>query len=344
MLDAAIRSFAPALPLAVGLSGGADSTALLLACAARWPGQVQAIHVHHGLQAAADGFAAHCTDLCQRLHVPLTVQRVHAQPTHGQSPEDAARTARYKAFEAVARAQQGFIAIKSIAPITPMASIALAQHADDQVETILLALSRGAGVAGLAAMPAYWQRGGMDWHRPLLQVPSAEVRAWLHLRGESWVEDPTNTDEHYTRNRIRAQILPVLEAAFPAFRTTFARSAAHAGQAKELLWELAQQDLSLIGVPPQIGALQTLRSARQANVLRHWLHSIHQTTPTSAQLAELLRQIAACTTRGHRICIKVGGGFVERVGTGLDWYNPERFGPTFVRNTAAHQNTVQPAP
>ncbi|MBY0454837.1 MAG: tRNA lysidine(34) synthetase TilS [Burkholderiaceae bacterium] len=333
--DAAVRAFTPALPLAVGLSGGADSTALLLACAARWPGQVRAIHVHHGLQAAADGFAQHCTDLCQGLQVPLTVQHVSAHPTSGQSPEDAARTARYKAFEAVARSQQEKSAIKSIA---------LAQHADDQVETILLALSRGAGVAGLAAMPAHWQRGGIDWHRPLLAVPGAEVRAWLRARGQCWVEDPTNTDEHYTRNRIRARLLPALEAAFPAFRSTFARSAAHAGQAKELLLELAQQDLALVGTPPHIRALQALSAARQANVLRHWLHSMHQTTPAAAQLAELLRQIAACTTRGHRIRIKVGRGFVERVGTGLHWYNPEGFGPTFARNTAAPQNAVQPAP
>ena len=312
-VDAAIRAFAPALPLAVGLSGGADSTALLLACAQRWPGQVHAIHVHHGLQAAADTFEQHCTALCARLQVPLRVQRVDARPEPGQSPEDAARIARYKAFEAAARSHQALEAIKSIA---------LAQHADDQVETLLLALSRGAGVAGLASMPAQWQRAGMAWHRPLLQVPGAELRAWLQARGEVWVEDPTNTDERYTRNRIRVRLLPVLEAVFPAFRDTFARSAANAGQAKELLQELAQQDLATVGVPPQIRVLQALSPARQANVLRHWLHSTHQTTPTAAQLSELMRQIAVCTTRGHQIHIKTGKGFVQRLGAGLDWYNP----------------------
>ncbi|MBP7414387.1 MAG: tRNA lysidine(34) synthetase TilS [Giesbergeria sp.] len=311
--DAAIGAFAPALPLAVGLSGGADSTALLLACAQRWPGQVQAIHVHHGLQAAADTFVQHCTALCQRLRVPLLVQHVDARHAPGQSPEDAARIVRYKAFEAAARSQKAQAAIKSIA---------LAQHADDQVETLLLALSRGAGVAGLASMPAQWQRAGLDWHRPLLQVSAAEVRAWLRARGEVWVEDPTNADERYTRNRIRARLLPVLEAVFPAFRDTFARSAAHAGQAKALLQELAQQDLAAVGVPPQLAVLQALSPERQANVLRHWLLSSHQTTPAAAQLAELMRQIAACTTRGHRIHIKVGRGFIERRGAGLDWYNP----------------------
>jgi tRNA(Ile)-lysidine synthase len=312
-MDAAIRAFAPALPLAVGLSGGADSTALLVACARRWPGQVQALHVHHGLQDAADGFEQHCVALCDKLQVPLTVQRLDARPAPGQSPEDAARQARYKAFEAMVQVSHYSIAIQSIA---------IAQHADDQVETLLLALSRGAGVAGLASMPAHWRRAGVDWHRPLLGVAGAELRRWLQDQGYSWVEDPTNTDERYTRNRIRAQLLPALQAAFPAFRETFARSASNAAQAAELLDEVAQQDLASVGSPPQIQPLQQLSRARQANALRHWLRSAHHTTPAAAQLYELLDQLQACTTRGHRIHIKVGRGFVVRSGPVLDWYNP----------------------
>lgn len=312
--DVAIADFSPALPMAVGLSGGADSTALLLACARKWPGQVQAIHVHHGLQAAADGFEEHCAALCQSLNVPLWVKRLDARHTPGQSPEDAARQARYKAFEAVAIASKAQAAIKSIA---------IAQHADDQVETLLLALSRGAGIAGLAAMPARWERAGVVWHRPLLQVAGADIRSWLRLQGQPWVEDPTNTDQRYTRNRIRAQLLPALEAAFPAFRETFARSASNAAQAAELLDELAQQDLLRVGAPPHITELQGLSRARQANVLRHWLRVAYATTPSAAQLGELLNQLAACTTRGHRIHIKVGRGFVVRSGPQLGWYNPE---------------------
>ena len=312
--DLAIADFSPALPMAVGLSGGADSTALLLACARKWPGQVQAIHVHHGLQAAADGFEEHCAALCQSLNVPLWVKRLDARHTPGQSPEDAARQARYKAFEAAAIASKAQAAIESIA---------IAQHADDQVETLLLALSRGAGIAGLAAMPARWERAGVVWHRPLLQVAGADIRSWLRLQGQPWVEDPTNTDQRYTRNRIRAQLLPALEAAFPAFRETFARSASNAAHAAELLDELAQQDLLRVGAPPHITVLQGLSRARQANVLRHWLRVAYATTPSAAQLGELLNQLAACTTRGHRIHIKVGRGFVVRSGPQLGWYNPE---------------------
>lgn len=307
-----MQAFAPALPLAVAYSGGADSTALLQACAQRWPGQVAAIHVHHGLQAAADEFESHCRARCVALQVPLAVVHVDARPRAGQSPEEAARHHRYSAL--VAQARTAFA--------QPVASMVLAQHADDQVETLLLALSRGAGVAGLAAMPAQWQREGMDWHRPLLDVSAADIRAWLKARDITWVEDPTNTDLAYTRNRIRAQLLPVLDQVFPQFRDTFARSSAHAAQAKQLQQELAQADLQSVGVPPNIKALQQLSAQRQANVLRYWLLQYHQTTPSTAQLQELLKLIAACRTRGHHIHLKVGYGFAVRKGANLGWYNP----------------------
>lgn len=307
-----MAAFRPTLPLAVGLSGGADSTALLLACVRRWPGQVQAFHVHHGLQAAADHFATFCGDLCARLGVPLSIQRVNARHAPGQSPEDAARQARYEAFRALAQQNPAVLAIQSIA---------LAQHADDQAETVLLALSRGAGVAGLAAMPSRWQRDGLDWHRPLLGVAGAEVRAWLQAQGQDWIEDPSNQNLQYTRNRIRRQLMPALTEAFPAWRDTVARSARHAAEAAELAQVLAAIDLDRVGVPPALAALQALSPARQANALRHWLRTVHQTTPSAAQLAELQRQIAACTTGGHRIRLKVGRGFVVREGANLGWYN-----------------------
>jgi tRNA(Ile)-lysidine synthase len=197
--------------------------------------------------------------------------------------------------------------------------VVLAQHADDQVETLLIALSRGAGLPGLASMPAHWQRQGLNWHRPFLSLPGAVLREWLQSQGQSWVEDPSNNDPKFTRNRIRARVLPALAEALPAFRETFARSAAHAAQAQEVLNEVAAQDLSLIGVPPRIHAVQQLSRARQALVLRHWLRQHHATTPSTAQLNELLGQIEACTTRGHRLHLKVGQGFIERAGEHLVW-------------------------
>lgn len=309
-VDDAIRVFSPQLPVAVAYSGGADSTALLLACADKWPGQVRAVHVHHGLQAAADGFASHCEAVCAQLEVPLRVVRVMARHASGDSPEDAARKARYEAFWALAHEEWVQPAIKSIA---------LAQHADDQVETLLLALSRGAGLPGLSAMPAHWQRDGLDYHRPLLQVPAPEIRAWLARRGAAFIEDPSNTDERFTRNRIRARLLPALAQAFPQFRETFARSARHAAQAQVVLLEVAREDLQLLGSPPEIKALQLLSGPRQANVLRHWLLDAHQATPSTAQLDQLLAQVAACTTRGHRIDLKVANGHVTREGAYLHY-------------------------
>jgi len=306
--ELALADFSPGLPFAVALSGGADSTALLLACARRWPGQVRAVHIHHGLQAAADGFETHCQALCDQLAVPLAVRRVQAGHAPGQSPEEAARQARYLALAE---------AVHSTWP--EVLDLALAQHADDQVETLLIALSRGAGLPGLASMPAQWQKQGLRWHRPWLAVPGAVLRQWLVSQGQQWVEDPTNTDEQFTRNRIRAQVLPALEKALPAFRETFARSAAHAAQAQEVLNEVAAHDLEQVGVPPRIAVVQRLSRARQTLVLRHWLRLHHATTPSTAQLHELLDQVAACTTRGHHLHLKVGGGFVDRHGDRLRW-------------------------
>jgi tRNA(Ile)-lysidine synthase len=321
-------------PLAVAYSGGADSTALLLMCVEQFPGQVQAIHIHHGLQAAADDFAAHCTAFCSTLNVPLHVVHVQARNAVGDSPEDAARRARYTALSA-----QVLELNKALVPVgrtqEAIKTIVIAQHADDQVETLLLALSRGAGLPGLSAMPAHWQRDGVEFARPLLDVPAAEIRAWLAVRGlaarhpgsagfassvgHGWIEDPTNTDTQFTRNRIRQVLLPALQQTFPQFRETFARSARHAAQAQKILAQAAMEDGAKVGNPPRIVALQSLSPERQANALRYWLKTTHQVSPSAAQLDELQSQIAACTNRGKHIRIKVASGFVERQGEVLNY-------------------------
>ena len=294
------------LPLAVAFSGGADSTALLLAAAATWPREVHAIHVHHGLQAAADDFARHCGAVCAGLGVPLHEVKVAAAHASGESPEDAARKARYAAL-AEAASSLG------------TRSVLLAQHADDQVETMLLALSRGAGLPGLAAMPASFRRHGMRFERPLLGVSGPAIRAWLAAEQIAFVEDPTNADVAFTRNRIRHQLLPALEQAFPQFRETFARSARHAAQAQELLVAMAAEDLAAAGNPPTLRGLQQLSRLRQANLLRHWLRQSQDAAASAAQLEELMDQIAACVTRGHGLRIKVADGFVTRTGEHLQF-------------------------
>ncbi|MDP9902646.1 tRNA lysidine(34) synthetase TilS [Variovorax ginsengisoli] len=298
---------APSL-LGVAFSGGADSTVLLHAAARQWPGRVHALHVHHGLQEAADGFEAHCMGVCERLGVPLHVGRIDARHAVGESPEDAARRARYRTLARLAT-DQG------------IGDIALAQHADDQVETLLIALSRGAGLDGLAGMPREMTRHGVRFHRPLLDLHAHALRAWIAASGTPCIEDPSNSDLRYTRNRIRHQVLPALAAALPQFRETFARSARNAARASGLLTELAAADLTTTGAPPALTALRDLPRERQANLLRHWLRTAHAAVPSEAQLAQLLDQIDACRTRGHRIHLKVADGHVLREGPVLRWYN-----------------------
>lgn len=293
-----------AAPVAVAFSAGADSTALLLAAHTLWPGQVLALHVHHGLQAAADDFEAMALCTGRALGIPVHVRRLDARAQPGQSPEDAARQYRYRALADMAR-QRG------------AGCVLLGQHADDQAETLMLALARGAGLPGLAGMPERFERHGVVFGRPWLGVSPASLRAWLVARGQAFVDDPSNADPRFTRNRIRAHLLPAWAQDFPAWRETLARSMRHIAQAQGLLDELAAEDLQGTGVPPAIGVLQALSRPRQANLLRHWLRRHEAVAPSEAQLDALLLQIDACRTRGHRIHLKVADGQVQRDGDRL---------------------------
>ncbi len=297
------------LPVAVAFSGGADSTALLLASHARWPGRVVAFHVHHGLQAAADDFEAHVRAQCQHWSVPCHVAHIQAHHGAGESPEAAAREGRYRA-------------LADLATTVGAAVVLLGHHADDQVETFMLALSRGAGLPGLSAMPANLERHGVRFARPILSVDPHDLRGWLAEQDVAVVQDPTNDDTTFTRNRIRQGLLQAWRRDFPAYASTVARSAEHAAQAQSLLDELAQIDLRLVGLPPSISGLQTLSAARQSNALRYWLRSEHAVAPSQAQLKALLVQIQACTTRGHHIALKVGPGVLERRGQLLQYTAP----------------------
>ncbi|MBM3362084.1 MAG: tRNA lysidine(34) synthetase TilS [Betaproteobacteria bacterium] len=308
LLTTALQNFVLAQrfvgPYAVAYSGGADSSALLHAAARCWPGQVRAVHVHHGLQAAADDFERHGRQVCASVSVPLEVVHLKAHPQPGQSPEDAARRHRYAALAKAARHHACSVVL-------------LAQHADDQAETVLMALGRGAGLPGLSAMPERFEREGMLFARPFLTFPGADLRGWLTEQSLGFIEDPSNADERYSRNRLRRRLMPSLAEVLPHFRQTFARSARHAAQAQGLLDELAQLDLAQTGMPPKLEALRRLSWARQANALRHWLTAVHQVRPSAAQLDELLAQIQACSTRGHAIELKVGAGRVYRDGNFL---------------------------
>ena len=276
----------------------------MLAAHAHWPGQVVGLHIHHGLQAAADGFEAQALALGRDHGFEVFSSHVNAQARPGQSPEEAARSARYSGLAALAQAHG-------------VACVWLAQHQDDQMESVLLALSRGAGVAGMAGMRPAFEHGGVRFERPILSVRSADIRQWLQAVGVAYCQDPSNADETLTRNRIRHQVTPALEAAFPAMAACVTRTAQHMAQAQTLLEELAEQDAASVGQPPLIKALQAFSQARQANLLRHWIKGESGAAPSQAQMQALLRQIAACQTRGHGIELKVSNGHIVRVGAHL---------------------------
>ena len=195
--------------LAVGLSGGVDSTVLLHLLSRKREFSLEAIHVHHGLSPNADAWERFCRSLCSRLRVPLVVRRVKVRKT-GKGLEAAARQARYEAL------------MKSRAGV-----IALAHNLDDQAETVLMNLLRGSGARGASGMPERARRGGKTLWRPLLAVPRSDIVRYAREQGLEWIEDESNADEKLTRNFLRRRIGPLLEQRFPRWKEALARAARH---------------------------------------------------------------------------------------------------------------------
>ncbi|MGV8889496.1 MAG: tRNA lysidine(34) synthetase TilS [Pseudomonas sp.] len=269
-----LRNLAPwrnATTWRIAFSGGLDSTVLLhllahLAKTESLPA-LNAIHVHHGLQAAADAWPDHCQSVCDALDVPLQVVRVQVQP--GASLERAARDARYAAFNEATQANEVLMT---------------AQHRDDQAETLLFRMLRGAGVRGLSGMPRQRPLGKGQLLRPLLDVTRAELEAYAAEHRLNWIEDPSNQDRQFSRNYLRHQVFPVLTERWPQALATMVRSAAHLSEAQGLLDELAQIDLTdastandfdWLGLPSlELAVLEKLSAARQRNALSHWLEPL----------------------------------------------------------------------
>jgi tRNA(Ile)-lysidine synthase len=333
---------------AVAFSGGADSTALLFAlaqlaseqCSAQQASNnpaaltqqdsnksaqfITAIHIHHGLQAAADTFAAHCEAFCvelsQQFPIHFLCERIAVELNSGDSLEERAREARYDALAAAAKRLN-------------INTVLLAHHADDQAESVLLALSRGAGLAGLSGMAATFEREGVRFERPLLELPGAVLKASLAESKVNFIEDPTNADERFTRNRLRRTVMPAIEAAIPAFRSTFARSARHAAEAQRVLESVAIEDLRKVTLNSGISLermLSAVEPLRWPNLLRHWLKTAHQVTPSAAQLGELCAQIATSQRHGapRKLQLKVANGFALREGDLLSYISNNLDTPT----------------
>jgi tRNA(Ile)-lysidine synthase len=306
--------------LAIGLSGGIDSVVLLdivTRLARRLHFSLSAVHVNHQLSAHAAQWSRFCRALCRERGIPIQVAKVSIR--RGNSIEAAAREARYAVFGSL-----------------NVDYVVLAHNQDDQVETLLLQLLRGAGVKGLAAMPI---RGELKvvraepfdvtqdrlvearssafqaprLLRPLLEVPRTDIEAYAKKRRLKWVEDESNAETYFPRNFLRHEVLPALSRRYPAYRTTLARSARNLGEAASLLDELARVDAAAFieDGTLAIESLHKLSRARAKNLLRYFiaLHGI--TLPQSDQLDEALRQL---DTARHdaRVRIELEGAQLRR--------------------------------
>ncbi len=244
----------------IAYSGGLDSHVLLHLCSRLQDGrQFSAIHINHGLHPDSNGWASHCRQVCGAFKMPLRVIAVHARPGSGQSPEEAARNARYRAFAEHLQADEGLL---------------LAQHQDDQAETVLLQLLRGAGPAGLAGMPASAPLGKGKLLRPLLSFPRRVLREYARAHRLNWLEDPSNQDLSYDRNFLRHHILPQLAKRWPACASTIARSARHCGEAHHILTETAEQMRQVTEAEDgglEIEGITQFSIPRQRLLLRAWL-------------------------------------------------------------------------
>ena len=262
----------------LAFSGGLDSTTLLHLLHAQGIKNLRALHIHHGLQDSADAWARQCQSQCRKLKVPCEVLYVKIDRADSAGPEAAARMARYKALGS--RMQPGDVLVT-------------AHHRDDQAETVLLRLLRGAGVAGLAAMrPVTSLAQGILW-RPLLQTPRMDILAYAKSAKLKWIEDPHNHAPRYARSFLRQDIMPRLQKHWPQADVSLARAAEHCAEANELLDELALQDLSGLrqGKALGVAALQALNSARRRNALRCWLGERGFEVPSAAMLQRLEREV-----------------------------------------------------
>lgn len=269
----------------VAYSGGCDSHVLLhalvqvreqLTCK-----KIRAIHVDHGLQEAAAQWSRHCESMCHQYNVPCTLETLNLDIPKGESIEAFARKARYRALEK---------------HLQNNSMLLLAQHQDDQAETLLLQLLRGRGVKGLAGMPALVWTGKYWQVRPFLGLQRFEIEAYAEQCNLNWIDDPSNTDTRFDRNFLRNEIIPPLKQRWPSLAETLSRAATHQAEANLLLNDLAELDwqncrldeISLLAIEP----LQSLSPARQRNLLRYWIAEQCQCPmPDSTQCQRILDEV-----------------------------------------------------
>ncbi len=290
----------------LALSGGLDSSVLLQTLAqlrGRAGFRLRALHVDHGLQPASARWAAAARTRARRLRVPCTVVRVQIQPKRGESLEAVARRERYAAL---------------LARLTAGETLLTAHHLDDQLETVLLALMRGSGVRGLAAMAPTAVMAGVRLLRPLLPVSRLQLEAYARNRRLAFSEDPSNSDERFDRNYLRRQVLPQLRARWPAAAVTAGRSAAHLAEAQGLLEAAARRaaEAAADGVALRVSVLRALPAAARRNALRHWLIERGLSLPDHRRLREIAGALLDARADAAPV-VRWQGGAVRRFGDRL---------------------------
>ncbi len=268
---------APDGPLTVGLSGGCDSVVLLhLAVKLGLRDRLCAIHVHHGLSPNADRWMAFCEAYCRQLGVPLFCHFATVDRDNPLGLEAAARMARYRVFETI-----------------PSGALLLGHHRDDQAETVLFNLLRGAGVSGAAGMLPERPFGALRILRPMIATPRAAIEAYARAQELAWIEDESNADTGFSRNFLRHKVFPLLHGRFPAASRNLAKSAAHFAEADTLLGELAALDWARCASDTglRVADLRLLSLPRLKNLLRWRLAQLGWRVPASTRLDEFCRQL-----------------------------------------------------
>lgn len=273
----------PRETVVVGYSGGLDSTVLLHAAsrlASKSDLQLSALHVHHGLSRNADAWATSCARVSESYGVPLTILRVNVPTRTGEGLEAAARRERHRALSKYGADR-----------------ILLAHHADDQAETVLHNLLRGAGVRGAAAMPEALGRV----LRPLIALTRDTLANYSRLHKLVWIEDESNVDLRFTRNFLRHEILPAIESRFPRASENLAAAAGRFAEADSLLDELAMVDLqgAPAAFPLPLKLFRDMPDARARNLLRVLLARQHVQPPESRRLREFVRQMQTAGNDRH---------------------------------------------
>jgi tRNA(Ile)-lysidine synthase len=283
----------------VALSGGLDSVVLLHALQSLSLFTVRAIHIHHGLSKNADHWEKQCRHICSNWDIPLVVEKIKLEMA-GDSVEAAARSARYAAIKKELMSEE----------------ILLTAHTkNDQAETLLLQLLRGAGPKGMAAMPEKSKLGENQFLRPLLEITRAELESYANEHQLSWVEDESNDDLRFDRNFMRQQVLPLLQKRWPQSVTTLHRAALHCAEASTILEMVAEKDfLDCRGETSstlKIAALLQLDTARQKNVIRYWLQQLQLPLPRKQQL-QIIMQELILSRRDAKPLIKWQGVEIRR--------------------------------